>query len=72
MEVVLELIGFKGDGVILRDLSGRDILWPKDSFPESIQVGERVSFLLGAKELNDLKRQQVAKDVLNELINSDN
>jgi hypothetical protein len=72
MEIVLELVGFKGDGVILRDLSGRDILWPKDSFPEDIEVGERVNFLLGAKELDDLRKQQTAKDILNELINSDN
>ncbi len=71
MELSLELIGFHGDGLILRDSSGRDILWPQDSFPEGIKVGDRVNFLLSAASLDEEKRRQAAKDVLNELINID-
>ncbi len=72
MEVSLELIGFHGDGVILRDSSGRDILWPQDSFPENIQIGDRVNFLLSASSLDEERRKQNAKDILNELINTNN
>lgn len=72
MEVILELIGFHGDGVILRDSSGRDILWPQDSFPENVQIGDKVNFLLASSNLDNEKRKQAAKDVLNELINSNN
>lgn len=72
MEIVLELIGFKGDGVILRDSSGRDILWPQDSFPGGIKIGDKVNFLLNSSSLTELNRKQAAQDILNELINNDN
>ncbi len=67
MEIILELIGFKGDGAILRDKKNRDILWPKDMLPSNLETGSKVGFLLAENEDGGVKKA-LSKNILNEIL----
>ncbi|HNV12334.1 MAG TPA: hypothetical protein PK686_02980 [bacterium] len=70
MEIKLKFIGFKNDYAVLKnDENNQEILWPQNYLPTGINEGSYLNFLVSESSQDDLKRKQLAKDILNEILN---
>ncbi|MEI7452168.1 MAG: hypothetical protein WCK37_03070 [Candidatus Falkowbacteria bacterium] len=57
-----------GDSVILSDDNGRELSWPKDKMPVDVSVGAVVSFSVFAQKDLVKNNQNLAKEILNEIL----
>ncbi len=71
MERRFVLKEFKGQDAFLIDEEGKEILWPKSNLPENIKEADKLSFLISEQSSDQTKRDQAAKDVLNEILSTE-
>jgi hypothetical protein len=71
MEKRFVLKKIKGQEAFLIDEEGKEILWPKNSLPKNVKEGDKLNFLISEQSLDQTKREQAAKDVLNEVLSTD-
>jgi hypothetical protein len=71
MERKLVLKEFKGQEALLIDKEGKEVLWPKDSLPKNLKEGDKLSFLISEQNSDQAKREQSAKDLLNEILSTE-
>jgi hypothetical protein len=69
MEVVFEVVKIEDKNILLKDKDGQEIIWPKNKAPKDISLGTILSFLISDQEIALAKRNQKAKDILNEILN---
>lgn len=70
MELKIRFKGLKDDVAILKiDDDEREIFWPQDKLPSNISEGDFLNFLISPFQLDKAKRDQSAKDILNEILN---
>ncbi len=71
MEKRFVLKEFKDQEALLIDEEGKEILWPKNSLPKNLKEGDKLSFLISEQNSDQAKREQTAKDVLNEILSTE-
>lgn len=76
MNLKLLVVDSLGDEMILKnDQTGQKFNWPKSMLPKSVSLGEYVYFnILSSDKKDDIKTdqsKQLAKDILNEILNVD-
>jgi hypothetical protein len=64
MKINLTIEKIQDSQATLKDDKGRSINWPADLLPAETEIGKKITFNIG--EEGDL-----AKDVLNEILNTD-
>ncbi len=60
----------EGKAVIRFD-DGQTLLWPIENFPDDAGEGSAVYISLTKSEIEEQKRENLAKDILNEIMNQE-
>ena len=68
MRINLTIDRFEGEKVILKTKDNETIVWPKNKLPENIHEGQVLAVSIG-NEKPDNNNKQLAKDILNEILN---
>jgi hypothetical protein len=66
MRVSFSIKKIEDDKVFLSS-DKEDIIWPKEKLPKNIKVGDDLSFLISFESHDGARREELAKDVLNEI-----
>ncbi len=72
MEIKLSLDRFEDDRAILKTEEGHYISWPTSLLPKDVKEGEAVSFSVHTDKEKTTKNKEVAKSILNEILNTEN
>lgn len=63
-------VGLRGNDAVLKiNDNGKEVLWPKSNLPVGINEGDYLNFLISESDSDSSKRKQLAKDILNEILN---
>lgn len=57
---------------VIRLFNSQSISIPLELLPENIKVGDNVNLYISTNEMEKKDKNQLAKDILNELLNIDN
>ncbi len=69
MKRVFVLQKIESDLAFLKSEDGAlNISWPVDALPEGSIIGSKIFFLVSLDDADKTKRNQIAKDVLNEIL----
>ena len=63
---------FEGDKAVLKTTDNKTIIWPKNKLPKNAREGQGLLFAVAGNIENDEQGRQLAKDILNEILNSSN
>ncbi len=66
MKMKLTIDRIEGEKAILKDDDGQTIIWPTEKLPEGGTEGTVLTFLITK---GDSKNNELAKDIINEIIN---
>ncbi|MEA3398352.1 MAG: DUF3006 domain-containing protein [Patescibacteria group bacterium] len=61
---------FEGDKAVLKTADNDTIIWPKNKLPKNSHEGEGLFFTVTGNLENDEQGRKLAKDILNEILNS--
>ncbi len=67
-----KLEGIEDDKAVVRLSDGQTIHIPLTLLPQSVQVGDNVNLYISTENMEEKDRNQLAKDILNEVLNIDN
>ena len=67
-----KLEGIEDDKAVVRFSDGQTIHIPLTLLPQSVQVGDNVNLYISTENMEEKDRNQLAKDILNEVLNIDN
>lgn len=56
---------------VLKTNDNKTIIWPKNKLPDDIKEGQTLVFTISTNNDNEDNSRQIAKDILNEILNSD-
>jgi hypothetical protein len=62
---------FENDDAVLITEDGFKISWPKNRLPAEVAEGHVLEFLIGRDLKEEAGRRQLAKDILNEILETD-
>ncbi|MDX9893711.1 MAG: hypothetical protein RB292_04885 [Patescibacteria group bacterium] len=51
--------------------NGEEVSWPINNLPPEIEAGSEIKLILSTAETEEFQRQQLAKSILNEVLNID-
>jgi len=71
MKIKLILDRFEGEKAVLKTEDKQSIVWPKNSLPEASYEGMVLIFNICDAKDEVLIREKQAKDILNEILNTD-
>jgi hypothetical protein len=71
MNLNLTIDRFEEDKAVLKTSDNKSIVWPKDKLPQSAQEGSVLSFVISGNAAADADSQELAKNILNEILNPD-
>ncbi len=60
---------FEDSNAILKTPENKTIIWPKDKIPKETKEGTVLSFSISANTNKEQDKRQLAKDILNEILN---
>jgi hypothetical protein len=63
---------FEGEWAILKTEDDKTINWPKDKLPETAVEGSALLFTISDDKDKSDEKKQLAKDILNEILQNDN
>lgn len=66
MKMRLTIDRIEGEKAVLKDDDGATIIWPTEKLPEESTEGSVLTFLITK---GDSKNNELAKDIINEIIN---
>lgn len=72
MILKLTIDRFEGEQAILKTEDNASINWPKSKLPADCQEGSSLLFAISNNPQKDLTSKQLAKDILNEILNTNN
>lgn len=72
MIIKLTIDRFEGDKAVLIAESGEQIIWPKNKLPEQAREGMVLSFNIQNSEEAEKDKKELAKNILNEILNTEN
>ncbi|OQX70804.1 hypothetical protein B6D52_03450 [Candidatus Parcubacteria bacterium 4484_255] len=61
---------FEGDQAVLKTADNKTIVWPKNKLPKDAREGQGLLFTVTGNIESDEQSRQLAKDILNEILNS--
>jgi len=61
--------GWENDEAILKDESGEIVVWPKNKLPKNINLGSSLYFTIHNQKNLAADEPQLAKTILNEILN---
>lgn len=59
---------FENGKAIIQMFDNQKIIWPKEKLPASAKEGESVKLHLTTSHFDTMKREQLAKDLLNQIL----
>ncbi len=68
MQYTLNFLYFQGDQAVLKDENDNNVSWPKDKLPKDLQEGQTLVFTIETAEEEEKKKNEKAKDILNEIL----
>jgi hypothetical protein len=71
MQMLLTIDRFEGEKAVLKTNDGQTIIWPKNMLPEDSREGTVLEFLIDTDLAIEDKKRKMAKEVLNELLNTE-
>lgn len=72
IELKAQLENFEGKNAILKNEDGQEIIWPIKLLPDDLKQGETVQLILKTKTETGSDQQNLAKMMLNEILNDQN
>lgn len=70
MLIKMTIDRFENDNAVLQTPEGRTIIWPVSHLPAGCQEGSVVEFLVSQDLKSELDQKTLAKDLLNEILNT--
>jgi len=70
MNLNLTIDRFENGKAVLKTSDNETIVWPKNKLPENIKEGSVISFSINENESDTKGNKQLAKDILNEILNT--
>jgi len=71
MKIKITIDRFEGEKAVLKTDDNESIIWPRKKLPEGVREGTVIAFNIGSDKEDAAKREQQAKDILNEILNTD-
>ena len=71
MYINLTIDRFEEDKAVLKTENNETIIWPKDKLPAEAREGSVLQFEIKADKAAAADKKQLAKDILNEILNPD-
>jgi hypothetical protein len=71
MNITLTIDRFENDKAILITQEGESILWPKNKLPNGLKEGSLIYFNIFNDEEGFKNKNQAAKDILNEILDTE-
>lgn len=71
MNIKLIIDRIENNYAILKTTDNKAINWPLDKLPNDIKEGSSLSFLIGASPETADSKKELAKDILNEILDTD-
>jgi hypothetical protein len=71
MKIIITIDRFEGDKVVLKTNDNQAIIWPKNKLPKEAKEKDVLNFSIGADDSATSEREERAKDILNEILNTD-
>ncbi len=68
LKVILDR--FEGDYAIFFINNGKQILWPKDKLPQGLEEGAVIKIKLYTSQGEEREQRELAKNILNEILNN--
>ena len=72
MNISLVIDRFENGKAILKTNGNDTIVWPKNKLPENLQEGSVLNFKIINNKTKEVDQKNLAKDILNEILNPDN
>lgn len=72
MNIKATIDRFENDKAVLRTEDGRSIAWPKDKLPNGAREGASLNFNILSDNETEKDKRELAKEILNEILNADN
>lgn len=72
MILKLTIDRFEGDKAVLIAESGEQIIWPKNKLPEQAREGMVLNFNVQNSEEAEKDKKELAKNILNEILKTEN
>lgn len=70
MNYKLTIDRLEGDKAVLKTEDGQSIIWPKNTLPKDAREGMVLSFNITDDEKEEKNDRQLAKDILNEILDT--
>ncbi|MDD4333404.1 MAG: DUF3006 domain-containing protein [Patescibacteria group bacterium] len=71
MRLNLTIDRFENDKAVLKTDDNATIIWPKNKLPQDAHEGSILSFIINSDIKTEEEKKQIAKEVLNELLNAE-
>lgn len=71
MKIILTVDRAEGGAIILKTKNGDTIHWPKNKLPENTKEGDVLNFEINKDEEGKKEKQNIAKDILNEILDTE-
>ena len=62
---------FEGKTAIIKTEDGQEIIWPIKNLPDETAEGSAVRLLLSTKKTDEEEREKLAKNMLNQILKTD-
>ncbi|MFH1233718.1 MAG: DUF3006 domain-containing protein [Patescibacteria group bacterium] len=70
MIIKMTIDRFEGDKAVLKAVDGCSAVWPKNKLPDQAHEGMVLAFEIGEEKAMEIKNKKLAKDILNEILNT--
>ncbi|MBA3047052.1 DUF3006 domain-containing protein [Patescibacteria group bacterium] len=71
MNIKITIDRFENDKAVFKTEEGISIIWPKNNLPEQAREGMVLNFNITDNLQAEKEKKQLAKDILNEILNTD-
>jgi len=72
MNVKIIIDRFENNKAVLQTEDGQSIIWPKDKLPQDAREGMALNFNILSDAETEQDKKELAKAILNEILNTDN
>jgi len=70
MIIKITIDRLENDKAVLKTVDNETIVWPKSKLPKDVREGQGLLFTVTGDIKNDEQGRRLAKDILNEILNS--
>ncbi|MBU0637104.1 MAG: DUF3006 domain-containing protein [Patescibacteria group bacterium] len=70
MIIKITIDRIENDKAVLKTTDGYSIIWPKNKLPDKTHEGMILVFEVEEEKIMEIKNKKLAKDILNEILNT--